>query len=385
MSNIIATDLSRSSDISLEPAIDPSARPTFLLDWELTLKCNLDCTYCNSGPDGYHWNSAPHPEYEDCLRTIDFFYKYTDEYMKYKAPWTRHAVLNIYGGESLIYPDIVKVLEQVREKYKPYQDRWSLKVTCTTNGIVKPKVFHRVTELIDEFTMSFHTENTAEQKEMFQNNLFYLKEKNKDFKCVVLMHNDPVCWDLDLEFIKFCDKNNLRYLPRQLDGDNDRLYSKKQLQWFNNFYNSQQKTDVNLDSSTEKNLSKEGRACCGGRKICTNGNMRNPDFFIYNNNFQNWFCSVNWMFVYVRQFSKEIFTNKDCKMSFGNTVAPIGHLDYYEELINWTKENLSNNTMPVIQCAKTQCWCGLCAPKASTKSNFDNIIKKHITQDVFEK
>ena len=33
---------------TIEPAIDPANKISFLLDWEITLRCNLDCSYCSS-------------------------------------------------------------------------------------------------------------------------------------------------------------------------------------------------------------------------------------------------------------------------------------------------------------------------------------------------
>lgn len=33
-------------------ALDPTNVPSFLLDWELTKLCNLDCSYCSTGIDG---------------------------------------------------------------------------------------------------------------------------------------------------------------------------------------------------------------------------------------------------------------------------------------------------------------------------------------------
>ena len=38
-------------------ALDPNNVPSFLLDWEVTKLCNLDCSYCGIGIDGGHDNS----------------------------------------------------------------------------------------------------------------------------------------------------------------------------------------------------------------------------------------------------------------------------------------------------------------------------------------
>ena len=119
----------------LEPAIDPNNRISFLLDWELTMKCNLDCSYCGSGTYGGHDNSTKHPPMSECLSALDFMFEYVDLYMNTKPKGIRYVILNVYGGESLHHPDIVKILSQVREKHQLYADRWHLTVTTTTNAI----------------------------------------------------------------------------------------------------------------------------------------------------------------------------------------------------------------------------------------------------------
>ena len=100
----------------------PGGRITFLLDWELTLKCNLDCSYCDTGIDGGHDNSTRHPPLDECIKTIDFMFEYVDLYMSVKSRAFKHVVLNVYGGEALHHPDIVEILAKVREKHSPYQD-----------------------------------------------------------------------------------------------------------------------------------------------------------------------------------------------------------------------------------------------------------------------
>lgn len=397
MSKIIVTDAGRSNLQSLEPAIDPNARPTFLLDWEITLKCNLDCSYCPDTPemDGGHWTLANHPPLEECLRTIDFMFEYVDLYMKHKAKWTRAVVLNLYGGESLLHPDIVEILKAVKDKYQAYKDSWPLTITCTTNATLGTKRFSEVCEYIDGFTFSYHCESLDKHKETYRKNVLLAKEKGKQIKCIVLMHADQTYWPELLDVIEFCKQNQVQYLPRQLDGDINSNYNAEQVEWFKNLYvsispeKSQQAQSAVVDdeklSGETVNLADTGRACCGGRLVCTNQDLKNPMFYVVGNNFKDWHCSVNWMFLFVKQNDGRIYSNKDCRMNFDGTVSPIGHLEQSQKLINWTRERLENKDMPVIQCQKTRCVCGICAPKALTRSMFDDIIKKHIPQDVFEK
>ncbi len=367
----------------LEPAIDPNNRISFLLDWELTMKCNLDCSYCLTDLYGGHDNSIPHPPKQDCLRTIDFMFEYVDLYLSTKPRGLRYVMLNVYGGESLNHPDIVEILAEVKRRYQPYADRWHLTVTTTTNAIVSDKKLQQIIPLIDEFTVSYHTENTDKQKDQFKRNLLIIAEAGRRQKCVVLMHREPDLFADAQQMIEWLNENNIRVLPRQLDGNlvkeqSEREYGTSQVKWFDNFYQSKTFgfSSPMLDDSQPTNLSDVGRACCGGRQACLNQDYKQRHFFV-SNNFADWYCSVNEFFLYIKQVNGEIFVNKDCKMDFSGKVAPIGNLKHADILLDKTKNHLKNHTMPVIQCKKSSCWCGLCAPKAKNLSTFNSIMKKY--------
>jgi len=366
----------------LEPAIDPNNRISFLLDWELTMKCNLDCSYCPVGMYGGHDNSSRHPHLAECLKSIDFMFEYVDLYMNTKPKGIRYVVLNIYGGESLHHPDIVAILNQVREKYQPYADRWRLTVTTTTNAIVSDKKLKQIIPLIDEFTVSYHTESTEKQKQQVRDNLLTIAQSGRRQKCVVLMHQESNLFDDATNMIEWLTKNNIKILPRQLDGDTgidgDRVYDQRQVQWFNTLYKTKsfgQPTSL-LQDKQESNLTDIGRACCGGRQTCTNQNYKQRHFYV-DNKFPDWYCSVNHFFLYVKQVNGEIYVNKDCKMNFDGQVGPIGHLGNTELMLSKLKMQLDNHTLPIIQCKKYNCFCGLCAPKAKDLNIYNKIMEKY--------
>lgn len=370
----------------LEPSIDPNNKISFLLDWELTMKCNLDCTYCGAGPGLYdgHDNSIPHPLKSECLSTIDFMFEYVDLYMDHKPKGIKYVVLNIYGGEALNHPDIVTILEQVREKYKKFQSRWHLTVTTTTNAIVSNKMLNKIIPLIDEFTVSYHSGATKKQKSQFRSNLLTIKNAGVRQKCIVLMHPSDEMFTDSQYMINWLTSNNIKYLPKQLDHQasrEDLNYTDKQVIWFTDFYNNKSyNTNINGIKTTVVNgthdLSDTGRACCGGRQLCKNENHRERDFFV-KNQFQDWYCSVNHFFMYIKQITGEIFVNKDCKMNFNGSVGPIGNLSDTQGLLNVTKEQLNSGTQTVIQCKKHRCYCGLCAPKAKNLETYKQIIRKY--------
>lgn len=347
----------------VEPAIDPNNRISFLLDWELTLKCNLNCSYCGPGHD----NTTRHPDLDKCLEAIDFMFEYVDLYMATKPKGLRYVVLNVYGGESLYHPDIVKVLEQVHERYQPYQNRWHLTVTTTTNAIVSPRQLSTIIPLIDEFTVSYHTEATDRQKQQFRDNLIAIRDSGRRQKCIVLMHKEEDLFADANNMITWLTEHNINYLPKQLDGDH--VYNTEQVVWFDNLNKSKTfGTTVNQQNSR--------RSCCGGRQLCADQNYKERHHYT-TNQFPNWYCSVNHFFLYIKQVTGEIFVNKDCKMNFEGNIGPIGHLGTTELMLSKLKMQLDTNTLPVIQCKKSKCLCGLCSPKAKNLDTYKSIMKKY--------
>jgi pyruvate-formate lyase-activating enzyme len=367
----------------LEPAIDPNNRISFLLDWELTMKCNLDCSYCASGPYGGHDNSTKHPPMSDCLNALDFMFEYVDLYMSTKPKGIRYVILNVYGGESLYHPDIVSILEQVHKEYSQYRDRWHLTVTTTTNAIVSEKVLNSIMPLIDEFTVSYHTEHTEKQRQQFKNNLLTISNAGKRVKCVVLMHPEENLFEDANNMIAWLNENNIRYLPKQLDHKEKTTefnYNQKQVIWFDKLYNKKNyntTTELTADAVNDRfDLADTGRACCGGRQLCKDTVYKTREFFVLNK-FPDWYCSVNHFFLFVKQVNGEIYVNKDCKMNFNGSVGPIGNLAEAQKILDTTREQLESNTLPVIQCKKHRCICGLCAPKAKTLETYQQIMKKY--------
>ena len=376
-------------------ALDPTNIPSFLLDWEVTKLCNLDCSYCGTSMEtGGHNNNTEHPPLEDCLRTIDFMYKYVDQYMKYKRPSQRKVILNVYGGESLFHPDIVEILQACRDKHVQYQDSWYLTIICTTNGVVGKTRWQQVVPLIDEFTVSYHTENLPKQKQQYQDNVLYLKQVGKRFRCVIMMHNDPELWKDSESMIRFCQENSIRYTPKPFDNAlPEMLYTAEQFSKLKTFWLNQTPSTQKLEYKKKMELIgtgtetvqsiDQGRPCCGGRKLSLNGDLKSSVTFVPRQGFEGWSCSVNWFFLYVQQVNGKVYTNRDCRMSTSNKVEPLGTLENSDEMINTLIQQLETKTMPVIQCAKQRCLCGFCAPKAEKLEDFRNLIFRNVTEDVF--
>lgn len=347
------------------------------------MKCNLDCDYCETGTYGGHDNSTQHPPLDQCLQSINFMFAYVDLYMSRRISSLKNVILNVYGGEALHHPDIITILQAAREQHQHYQSKWNLTITVTTNVVISSKKLASVLPLTDEFTVSYHTSATPKQKQQIRDNLLAIDQSGTRSKCVVMM--DPNYFDDAVEHIAWCKQHNIRYLAKQLDHPPKQVqfnYDIQQVHWFKNTYQTRsygdQPTDLKLkhDTHNKIDLADTGRACCGGRTLCADQNYRSRIPFV-DNKFPDWHCSVNHFFLYVKQVNGEIYTNKDCKMNFNGEVAPIGHLDQSQSLLDQTKTWLESNSMPVIQCKKYRCRCGLCAPKARDLDTYKSIMRKY--------
>jgi pyruvate-formate lyase-activating enzyme len=346
------------------------------------MKCNLDCSYCGTGLYGGHDNSTKHPPTSECLAALDFMFEYVDLYMHTKHKGIKYVILNVYGGESLHHPDIVNILSQIKTKYQQYSDRWHLTVTTTTNAIIPDKKLQKIIPYIDEFTVSYHPENTDKQKNQFKENLLTIAQSGKRQKCIVLMHQGQELFQDATDMISWLTDNNIKILPRQLDGNvaagSDRIYDQAQVTWFDTLYKTKSFGQLPslLHDKKELNLTDIGRACCGGRQTCGDQNYKQRHFYV-ENKFPDWYCSVNHFFLYVKQVNGEVYVNKDCKMNFDGSVGPIGNLNDTIKILSTLKNQLDTNTMPIIQCKKHNCLCGLCAPKAKNLDTYKSIIKKY--------
>jgi pyruvate-formate lyase-activating enzyme len=373
-------------------ALDPTNVPSFLLDWELTKLCNLDCSYCATGIDGGHDNTTKHPDKNDCFKTIDFMYEYADLYMQYKKPSQRKVILNVYGGESLFHPDIVEILEECRNRYQKYKNKWQLTITSTTNAVVGKNHWKRIVPLIDEFSLSYHPENLAKQKEQYKSNVLYLNEQGKNFKCIIMMHNNEK-WFKDAEsMIEFCIKNKLRYVIKPLDNQTDQWkyapeqFLKLETIWANlipNLKKDNHRKIINIHEEKMISSIESGRSCCGGRKLSLNNDLKSCVSYVPKQGFRDWYCSVNWFFLFVQQLTGNVYTNKDCRTSTTGRVEPLGNLSNYQFILDKVKLQFDNKAMPVIKCVKDICICGFCAPKADNYDDFKELLDRNLDKEKY--
>lgn len=393
---------------AIEPAIDLNNRPGFLLDWELTYFCNLDCSYC-----GDHDNSTQHPPLDRCLKTIDFMFRYVDLYMQQKRRWERIVVLNLYGGESLLHPNIIEILDEVKKQYESkYRDRWNLAMTCTTNGTIGDNLMSRVKDYFSSITVSYHTEGNDKQRAQCRKNIKMLHHDGKRVQVNVMMHKEAAKWQDALDLIEELKIDKIRYIPYVVGDSNHQLvdpdpnsryykhthtYNEKQVTWFKDHWKGMarpHKKDAIAEELDRKELVQApdgnyvvrsmGRMCCGGKELCVNDDHKDRTYYITDSDFEGWHCSVNWYFLFIRQYQEGIYHHKMCRATFGGKRDKLGFLDDAETILADLAHKLETKTMPVIVCPNTYCGCGFCAPKAENIDTFKEIMKKHNIDDVWK-
>ena len=64
-------------------------------------------------------------------------------------------------------------------------------------------------------------------------------------------------------------------------------------------------------------------------------------------------------------------------MNFDGAVGPIGNLTDPAKILSTLQNQLDTNSLPIIQCKKHNCLCGLCAPKAKKLETYNKIMEKY--------
>ena len=349
---------------TIEPAYLPNQALSILIDWKITLKCNYDCSYCST--TWGHNNKIPHPDVETCVKMLSQMYRYVDVVSKYKKPKSRKAVLNLLGGEVLYHPDVETILKKSSELYQPYADKWHLDRRLTTNATASLDKWKLVCQHIEGVTVSYHSEGPDKLKDNVKQNILYMKKIKKKFDLIVLMHNHDKYWKDCIQFIEWCKTHDVIFRPRLLDGGFQ--YSVEQKKYLEHYYKN-----INKDKT------QTGRACCGGRQLCFNRNLRDRnDYFPQTTNFKGWYCSVNWFFLTSNAMTKQFFTNRDCHNKLDGTLGPIADIDTMDEYTDRFDQMIEQGHLPVIKCQQERCACGLCAPKSQSAKELHDIVSVYL-------
>ena len=129
--------------------IEPTDQ-VFSLTWNIGTRCNYDCMYC---PTSLHDNYSKHASL-DLLkqRWQSIFSKTARRNLLYKISFT--------GGEVTVNKSFLPLLRWMR---KNYQDNIA-KILVTSKGSASLNYYTKLYALIDNLSLSFHSEHADEQK-----------------------------------------------------------------------------------------------------------------------------------------------------------------------------------------------------------------------------
>ena len=360
---------------TIEPAYHPKNKMSFLIDWLLTLKCNYDCSYCPIGPTG-HDNSTKHPPLEKCITMLKQMYQYTDVMMQYKKSQFKDAVLNVYGGEALYHPDILKILVETTSIYEQYSKQWRLKRRMTTNATASEKKWRSICEHIEGVTFSYHSQGPQKMKTLFKKNIDHVLKIGKEYDIIVCAFPHSQHWQDCLDFLEYCKQNKLNARPKLLDGKLG-LYNKIQIDELRQYLKDD---SLVADIDPDIGIDNQSRACCGGRPLCTNRNIKDYQTMIPRKlGFEGWYCSANWFFLHGNNVNGEYYTNKDCRVTLNQTVGALATIETMPAYMEFIEKQLLSNSLPIMRCVQKKCLCGTCAPKSIRKENVDDILRIYNT------
>jgi len=357
---------------TLESAYHPRDKMGFLIDWLVTLKCNYDCDYCEISEYG-HDNSQPHPSFERAMMMLEQMFQYVDVIMHHKKRAFKDVIMNIYGGESIYHPDIIRLIEATSDRYSDYRDKWRIRRRITTNGTATEKNWAKICEHIEGFTMSYHSTGPDKMKKLFKNNLLYLQEIQKEHDVIVCMYSKDPYWQDCMDFLHWAKSKDIRVRPKLLDGPLG-IYDEHHIKDLGKFVDPKEFENWN----TKGRSNTQSRACCGGRKMCFNRNLKEYQTMVPRgrNGFKGWHCSANQFFLHGNTITGHYFTNKDCRVKIGGGIGPVATIDTMPDYI---KQMSSHKTLPMMKCEQKVCSCGTCAPKSKHIENLNEIMRIYNT------
>lgn len=129
--------------------IEPTDQ-VFSVTWNIGTRCNYDCMYC---PTSLHDNHSKHVSLNLLQqRWQSIFDKTSHKDMLYKISFT--------GGEVTVNKNFLPLLQWMRKNYQKNIAR----ILLTSNGSASLNYYTKLYALIDNLSLSFHSEYADEQK-----------------------------------------------------------------------------------------------------------------------------------------------------------------------------------------------------------------------------
>lgn len=341
-------------------AINLKYKEPMMITWDTGRRCNFDCSYCDLSR---HNLTSPLTSLDDLRHTYKFIQDYTKIYKQ------ENANIAFTGGEPTINLNFWTFINEIE----------NFTLGLTTNGTFAPKHLDTIKQKFVAATISWHAEIDEKLRHRAINNAIELHQAGFDVRVNVMMHSDLWldCVSAHDKLVNEGVKTNPVIIGDGISGDTN-FYKDKTgtLRRTSHSYNIEQQEWFykikNLDTQTVDKI-KAGnqlpRSCCGNRDLMGKCNGCWTDISATETNFQGWYCSVNKYFMHIEQHTGDVYHHQTCQAKFQGR-GPIGNLKNAEAILIYAKQNLQNT----IVCPNARCGCGMCAPKARDKTEFDRLV-----------
>jgi MoaA/NifB/PqqE/SkfB family radical SAM enzyme len=393
-------------------AID-NENKTFMIIWSWGLRCNYDCSYCS--PERHNAYS-PHTEKENLLKAVNFLKQYRNKVSNFidHNEW----YISMTGGEPTANPYFVDTVKELRLQAPEF------KLDVTTNGSFNNKIRDVICETFDHITVSYHAEADQKLKDRVLDNIKYFHKNGPKIKVNLMMHAYEY-WDECVALAEVFRDEGINFVPRIIGESMEKnrfnhQYSSEQQRWMKDFWKVKGNKNIKeetkkvekVESSNAKEVREEnkkrkpetagglakanlGRYCCGKIDMCSlDGDTKTwqTSKLVNHTKFKTWNCLINFYFLYLDQELDQVWHHQTCKATWdpnrdffrnpnerGKDIqAPIGKISEYEKILEDFDQRTSGGFIPMIQCPRGNCGCGVCVPKAKDASVADMLFKKHI-------
>lgn len=385
----------------------------FMIIWSWGLRCNYDCSYCS--PERHNAYS-PHTEKENLLKAIDFLKEYKNRISNFIDH--KEYYISMTGGEPTANPHFVDTVIELKKQAPDF------KLDVTTNGSFNNKIRDTILETFDHITVSYHAEADKKLKDKVLDNIRYFKANGLKIKVNLMMHAYEY-WDECVELANTFRQEDISFVPRIIGESMEKnrfnhQYNEEQQKWMKDFWkvdtnkNIKEKTkEVEKSKSTnakeirEENKTRKpenaaglakanlGRYCCGKADMCSLGadtKTWTTSKLVNHTKFKKWYCLINFYFLYLDQELDQVWHHQTCKATWDpnrpffrsptdstkDIQAPIGKISEYQRILDEFDTRTSGGHIPMIQCPRSSCGCGVCVPKAKDAQVADTLFRKHI-------
>jgi len=385
----------------------------FMIIWSWGLRCNYDCSYCS--PERHNAYS-PHTTKENLLKAVDFLKEYKQRISNFIDH--KEYTISITGGEPTANPHFINTVIELKKQVPDF------KLDITTNGNFNSKIRDTITNVFDHVTVSYHAEAAKNLKDKVLENIRHFHKNGPQVKVNLMMHAYEY-WDECVELANTFKKENINFVPRIIGESMEKNrfnheYNAEQQHWMKNYWNIDSNKNIKEESTkvqkvesdnakivreenkkrkaeTAAGLAKAnlGRYCCGKVDMCSLGGETkkwNTSKIVNHTKFKNWYCLINFYFLYIDQETDEVFHHQTCMTTWDpnhpfyrspdperkDIQAPIGRISNYKNILNEFDFRTKDGYIPLLQCPRDHCGCGVCVPKAKDSQIADMLFKKHI-------